>query len=146
MSTRGQCHSLTFDPELCHFDIQVSWPTWPPCPYMFKTFKNLFHQNQLTDGLRVIYPRVLWLNGFRWATGPLLAHLSRWAYSIGRPPSSVVRRRPSSSSTLFKHLLLRNHWANWSQISYGAFTGWGNESLYIWSRSHDQDGRHAHIW
>ena len=22
----------------------------------------------------------------------------------------------------------------------------GNESLYKWSRSHDQDGRHAHIW
>ena len=24
--------------------------------------------------------------------------------------------------------------------------GKGNKSLYIWSRSHDQDGRHAHIW
>ena len=22
----------------------------------------------------------------------------------------------------------------------------GNESLYKWSRSYDQDGRHAHIW
>ena len=42
------------------------------------------------------------------------------SYRIGRPPSSVVC--PSvvcSSSTLFKHLLLRNHWADWSQISYG---------------------------
>ena len=54
-----------------------------------------------------------------------LAHLSRrliwWAYKIGRPLSSVVvRRRPSSSSsTLFKHLLLRHHWANQSQTSDG---------------------------
>ena len=24
--------------------------------------------------------------------------------------------------------------------------GRGNESLYKWSRSHDQDGHHAHIW
>ena len=24
--------------------------------------------------------------------------------------------------------------------------GRGNESLYKWSRSHDQDGRHVHIW
>ena len=24
--------------------------------------------------------------------------------------------------------------------------GRGNESLYKWSRSHDQDGRHAYIW
>ena len=57
--------------KLCS-KVQVTWPTWPPCPYMFKTFENLFHQNQLTDGLRVTYPRVLWLNGFRWATGPMV--------------------------------------------------------------------------
>ena len=31
-------------------------------------------------------------------------------------------------------------------ISYGAFVGWGNESLFKRSRSPDQDGRHAHIW
>ena len=24
--------------------------------------------------------------------------------------------------------------------------GWGNESLFKWSRSLDQDGRHAHIY
>ena len=30
-----------------------------------------------------------------------------------------------SSSTFFKHLLLRNHWANQSQISYGASIGMG---------------------
>ena len=64
-----------------------------------------------------------------------------WAYGIGRPPSSVWL-----SSTLFKHLLLRNHWANWSQISYGVSMGWGNERLFKRSWSHDQDGCHAHIW
>ena len=26
--------------------VQVTWPRWPPCPYMVKTFKNLFFQNQ----------------------------------------------------------------------------------------------------
>ena len=31
-------------------------------------------------------------------------------------------------------------------ILCGALLGRGNESLYKWSRSHDQDGRHAHIW
>ena len=54
-----------------------------------------------------------------------LAHLSQrliwWAYRIGRPLSS------SSLSTLFKHPLLRNHWANQSQISYGASMGWGTK-------------------
>ena len=31
-------------------------------------------------------------------------------------------------------------------MSCGASLGWGNESLYKWSKSHDQDGRHAHIY
>ena len=33
-----------------------------------------------------------------------------------------------------------------AQISYGASIGWGNEKLLKWSRSVDQDGRHAHIF
>ena len=56
-----------------------------------------------------------------------------WAYRIGRPPSSVCRL----SSTRFKHLL-RNHWADWSQISYGVSMGWRNESLFKQSWSHDK--------
>ena len=51
-----------------------------------------------------------------------------------------------SSSTMFKHLLLWNRFANQSQILCGASLGRGNESLYKWSWSLDQDGRHAHIW
>ena len=34
--------------------------------------------------------------------------------------------------------------ANQSQTSYGAFLGRGKESLYKWSRSHDQDGCHGY--
>ena len=63
---------------------------------------------------------------------------------LRRPSSLFVVRCPSS--TMFKHLLLRNRLANQSQISCGASLGRGNESLYKWFRSHDQDGRHAHIW
>ena len=47
---------------------------------------------------------------------------------------------------IFKYLLLWNHLANQTQISYGDSLGRGNESLFKWSWSHDQDGRHAHIW
>ena len=36
-----------------------------------------------------------------------------WAYRISRPLSV----RPSS--TFFKYLLIRNHWADWGQISFG---------------------------
>ena len=72
----------------------------------------------------------------------------RWAYSIPmvRRPSSSVRRRRPSSSTMLKHLLLRNRLADQSQILCGASLGRGNEILFAASGSHDQDGRHAHIW
>ena len=73
-----------------------------------------------------------------------LAHQSR-TYRIGRPLWSVVCVSVRPSSSLFKHLLLRNHQADWSQISNGVSMGWGNESMFIWSWSHDQDGHHAYI-
>ena len=31
--------------------IWVTWPRWPPCPYMIKTFKNLLLWNQKANGL-----------------------------------------------------------------------------------------------
>ena len=64
-----------------------------------------------------------------------------WANSIPVTLSSF--RRPSVN--IFKHLLW-NHWANWTQISYGDSLGCGNECLFKWSWSHDQDGCQAHIW
>ena len=45
---------------------------------------------------------------------------------------------------IFKHFLHRNCIANQSQTSCGASLERGNESLYKWSRSHDQDGRHGY--
>ena len=77
-----------------------------------------------------------------------LAHLSRrligelivYQWSGVRP--SVVR----PSSTMLKHLLLRNRLADRSQILCGASLGRGNDILFAASGSHDQDGRHAHIW
>ena len=74
----------------------------------------------------------------------------RWAYRIPmvRRPS-VVRPsvvRPSSVVNNFKLLLLWNRLANQNQILCGASLGRGNESLFAASESHNQDGRHAHIW
>ena len=85
----------------------------------------------------------------------LLAHLSQRligeliVYSCSGVRPSVVRRRRTSSYVVvhnFKHLLLRNRWADQSQILCGASLGRGNEILFAASGSHDQDGRHAHIW
>ena len=80
-----------------------------------------------------------------------LAHLSRRLLGelIVYPWSGVRRpsvRRPSASVHKLKDLLLRNRLADQSQILCGASLGRGNEILFATSGSHDQDGRHAHIW
>ena len=81
-----------------------------------------------------------------------LAHLSQrligeligYPWSGVRPSASVVRR-PSVVNN-FKRLLLQNRWSDQSQILCGASLGRGNRILFAASGSHDQDGRHAHIW
>ena len=67
-----------------------------------------------------------------------------WDYRIGRPLSSVCMC-VCMCVNIFKHLLRRNHWADWNQISLGASLEWGNESLFKRSGSHYQNGP-AHIW
>ena len=67
-------------------------------------------------------------------------------YPSSRRPSVVRRCRRRPSFTMLKDLLLRNRWADQSQILCGASLGRGNNILFAASWSHDQDGRHAHIW
>ena len=35
--------------------VMVTWPRWPPCPYMVETFKNLLLWNQKADDLETWY-------------------------------------------------------------------------------------------
>ena len=83
-----------------------------------------------------------------------LAHLSRrligelivYQWSGVRRPSVRCPSSVCPSSTMLKDLLLRNRWSHQSQILCGASLGRGNDILFAASGSHDQDGRHAHIW
>ena len=92
---------------------------------------------------------MLWVNSNECPQHRFLAHLSRrligelivYQWSGVRRPSV---RRPSS--TMLKDLLLRNRQSDQSQILCGASLGRGNDILFAASGSHDQDGRHAHIW
>ena len=72
----------------------------------------------------------------------LIGELIGYSWSGVRPSASSVR----PSFTMLKDLLLRNCWADQSQILCGASLGRGNDILFAASWSHDQDGRHAHIW
>ena len=47
---------------------------------------------------------------------------------------------------IFKLLLLGNCLANQNQILCGASMIRGNENVFAAFGSHDQDGRHAHMW
>ena len=57
-----------------------------------------------------------------------------WAFRIGRPPSSVFMCVCMCMYVnIFKHILLWNHWANQSQISYGASFTFSLEPKGRWS-------------
>ena len=67
-------------------------------------------------------------------------------YEYQRSRSFIDRHLRSLRFIIFKLLFLKNRLADWSQISCGASMGYGNESAYKWFMSHDQGGRHYHIW
>ena len=72
-----------------------------------------------------------------------LGHLSLWLTGelIGWTDLCCL----SSSFNIFNHHLLWNRLTDWSQISSGASTGWGKESLFTGSSSHGKNGCHANI-
>ena len=90
--------------------------------------------------------QLIYIFHFAYAKSRFLAHLSQrligeligYSWSGVRPSSSVVNN--------FKRLLLQNRLADQWQILCGASLGRGNDILFAASGSHDQDGRHTHIW
>ena len=48
------------------------------------------------------------------------------------------------TTKILKHLVSGNGFANRSKTLCGASLGRGNENLYKWSMSHDQDGCHGY--
>ena len=112
---------------------------------LFKTFSLICFKCQI---IIVIYP----------CTSNFIALYKDWSKLQIQPCLYILISSPelcsgwaivitfSPSVNIFKRLLLWSRWANFAQISYGASLGWENERLLKWSRSVDQDGRHAHIW
>ena len=46
---------LEMGEQKCVQMVQVTWPRWPPCPYMVKILKNLLLRNQTADDLETWY-------------------------------------------------------------------------------------------
>ena len=68
------------------------------------------------------------------------------SYEYSRSRSSLDFGQRSFYILNLKPNFLRNHFTNQSQVVYVVSFGRGDQSLYKQSRSHDQDGCHAHIW
>ena len=54
--------------------VYVTWPRWPPCPYLVKTFKNLPFWDQMADDLETWYAALVTqvlLYLFKWWPWPL---------------------------------------------------------------------------
>ena len=118
----------------CFFDCGLLFNV-----HVFSTFFTHFVESILKYKLTL----TCWFSFVLFSSPEPKAH--RWAYSIPmvRRPSVV---RQSIVVHNFKHLLLWNRLANQSQILCGALLGRRKESLLTESWSHDQDGRHTHIW
>ena len=160
----------------------VTWPRWPPCPYMVKTLQKSspepagdFHETWYvvsgtpahhslskwwpSSDLDLFYGKVKFGNlgfsigksensGFFWnycSQWPLTERFNEdmWVLKvrvISWPWPKVVYIQK------FKPDFLRNYCVDLNQTLYESFQVQGNENLMTWCWSHDQDGRHAHIW
>ena len=121
---------VAWDPSFLHADaktdqtgqISLRWVHMPFC-WFCREVAHMFRSNfrMITAEFSEIFqifsspePKAQW-----------------WVYRIGRPLACVYM-----CVNIFKHVLLWNHWADWSQISCGASLGWGNESLLKKSPGH----------
>ena len=78
-----------------------------------------------------------------------LKHLAKSVNEVEWVSKVKVILWPRSKVTQISKLklvFLKNSWGIWNQISFESLKENGNENLYKWVESHDQDGRHAHIW
>ena len=76
-------------------------------------------------------------------------HLAKWVNDVEWVSKVKAILLPWSKVTQIaklKLVFLKNSLAIWNQSSYESLRENGNENLYKWVGSHDQHGRHAHIW
>ena len=78
-----------------------------------------------------------------------LKHSAKWVNEVEWVSKVKVILWPWSKVTQISMLKLvfpQNSRAIWNQSLHESLRGSRNENLYKWVRSHDQHGRHAHIW
>ena len=84
-----------------------------------------------------------------WRTPFRLKHLAKWVYEVEWVSEVKVILWPWSKITQISKLklvFLKNSWIIWNQHSYKSLTENRTGNLYKWVGSHNQHGRHAHIW
>ena len=110
--------------------VQVTWPRWSPCPYIKNLLQNqkskdleTWHEASMTRALWCINVYPLLILTYFTARSNLFVYVFDYYFQtytlkpLGQSPPNL----------------------------YGASLGRGNKNIYKWSRSHGQDGRHAHI-
>ena len=105
--------------------VQVTWPVWPPCPYLVKSIKNLLLWNQKADDLETWYAasstRVLpsLFKWWRWFDLDLFYGEFKFA------PLCVCM------GTHFNSRFPRNYWSLWSESWHIKSIKWEHEDLWI---------------
>ena len=100
--------------------VLVTWPRWPPCPYMVKTLKILLLWNQKADGLETWYAS--------WGARVLPSSLKWWPWVDLDLFYSKVKFGPlcfiwekKVNNGFFRNCHLRfetsNRWLKWQEVS-----------------------------
>ena len=155
--------------------LLVTWPRWPPRPYMVKTFENLLLQNRMSydletwlvaSGTQALQSLYKW---WPWVDLDLFydkVKCGNYGFSIGKNRNSGQQ----TSNWIYEDMwvlkvkviswpwpkvvyiqkikldFLRNYCADLNQTLYKSFQVQGNKNLMMWCWPQDQDGRHAYIW
>ena len=113
--------------------VMVCWLRWLPCPYVVKTFKNLFLQNLGCIGAESLHKSLgkglqkllkLWSYIDVW---PFYSEVKFASLFICMGPIHLYRKNVEN----FKLLLFWSLWTNVAQISRGASLGQENESVKV---------------
>ena len=105
--------------------VLVTWPRWPPCPYMVKTFKNLLLQNRKSYDLETWYAAL--------GTQALQSFYKWWPwvdldlfYGKVKFGKLGFSKGKSENSGFF-----RNYCSLWPESRYIQTTNWLHDGMWV---------------
>ena len=106
--------------------VQVTWPRWPPCPYMVKTWKILLLWNQKADDLESLYAA---------SSAQVLPSLFKWWPWVDLDLFYDMVKFDPLCFCMGKKVKTMDFYKNYCSLWYGCWymqsTKWVHEALWV---------------